>query len=64
MKKIDNYNYDINKNGDLTIYTEIKGRSYIISTLEDCLHLSRKAIRELIEEVLTDLGYELREEVK
>lgn len=69
MKKIDNYSYDFNERGDLTIYTEKNGRTYSIATLEECLNmdgdgdLNKDAICEMIEEcVLPDLDYELVEE--
>lgn len=62
-KIITNYSYSVDENGTLTIYTQHNGQTFVIATLEECVRPSAKdkGIRNLIEDVLYEMGYELKE---
>lgn len=64
MKKITNYTYSVDENGTLTIYTRVCRELRIIATLEECVNTQadERGIRNLIEGVLEDLGYKIKEQ--
>lgn len=67
MKQIDYYTYNVDFDGTLIIFGHKGDKEYLIAELQDCISMdenadrSDKAIRSLIDDVLADLGYEVKE---
>ena len=57
MRKIENYSYDINDNGEMTIYFSIDGGTYSLASISDCADMSDEDACKLAEEVLEKYGY-------
>lgn len=59
-KLIKDWSYSIDDYGEMTVYVEdMEGHEYSVATLSDC---EEEAAEEIAEEVLAELGYQLKEE--
>ena len=56
MKKLENFNYYITESGTLQLYNG----NCIICEISDCGNMSKKALNNLIDEVLEQLEYEIK----